>query len=139
MVLQLNFEVKQRIFVVNLYDSGCGLAGIHPYALLDAQHVERIDLSLRMANDGASAVSAEQIIDPCMFAPDHFLEMAVSQLADDLKEEHKLISQRKPRSLSGLLKGSEEDLSGLFGILDEEHIIAACSFQQIPHLILLEF
>lgn len=139
MVLELDLEVEERIFVVNLDDSACGLARIDPYALLDAQHVEGIDLSLRMPDDRTHSISIQQIIDPGMLAPDHLLEMPISQLADNLKEQHELISQRKPGSLGSLLKGSKEYLRSLFCIFDEEYIIPACAFQQIPHLILFEF
>lgn len=58
-VLELDLEVEQRILVVNLYYSGCGFAGIHPDALLYAQHIEGIYFSLRMPDDRASAVSTE--------------------------------------------------------------------------------
>lgn len=139
MVLELDLEVEERIFVVNLDDPAGGLARIDPYALLDTQHIEGVDLSLRMSDDRTRPISIQQIIDPDMLAPDHLLEMPISQLADNLKEQHELISQRKPCSLSGLLKGSKEYLRSLFCIFDEKNIIPACSFQQIPHLILLEF
>lgn len=78
MVLELDLEVEERIFVVDLDYSAGGLTGIYSYTLLDAQHVEGVHFSLRMPDDRTHSVSVQQIIDPGMLAPDHLLEMSIS-------------------------------------------------------------
>lgn len=76
-VLELDLEVKEGVFIIDLDDSIRCLSCIDPYALFDAQYVERIDFTLGMADYGANTITGKQIINPAMFASDHFFEMPI--------------------------------------------------------------